>query len=80
MKAGNLLIAFLALAVHPLLSDEPGTSQRRIVFARESTLWTANLDGTKIRKLVKDGRHRQGWKDRFDLPSIGRPLGAPVSD
>jgi TolB protein len=36
-----------------LLSDEPGTSQRRIVFARDSTLWTANLDGTKIRKLVK---------------------------
>jgi TolB protein len=53
MKAGNLLIAFLALAVHPLLSNEPGAPQRRIVFARDSTLWTANLDGTKIRKLVK---------------------------
>jgi TolB protein len=53
MKAGNLLIAFIALAVHPLLADEPGTQQRRIVFSRDSTLWTANLDGTKIRKLVQ---------------------------
>jgi TolB protein len=53
MKAGNLLIAFLALAVHPLVADEPGTRQHRIVFSRDSTLWTANLDGTKIRKLVK---------------------------
>jgi TolB protein len=53
MKAGKLLIAFLALAVHPSLSDEPGIAQRRIVFARDSTLWTACLDGSKIRKLVK---------------------------
>jgi Tol biopolymer transport system component len=53
MKAGKLLIAFLALSVQPVLSDEPDTPQRRIVFARDSTLWTANLDGTKIRKLVK---------------------------
>jgi TolB protein len=52
MKAGNLFIAFLALAVHPLFSDEPGIAQRRIVFARASALWTANLDGSKIRKLV----------------------------
>jgi TolB protein len=52
MKAGYLLFAFLALAQHPLLSEEAGTPQRRIVFARDSSIWTANLDGTKIRKLV----------------------------
>jgi Tol biopolymer transport system component len=78
MKAGNLLIAFLALAVHPLLSDEPGTSQRRIVFARESTLWTANLDGTKIRKLVKGANpciSPDGRKVAFTMsPSGGKEV------
>ena len=52
MKTGFLPLAFLTLAIGSLLSKEPGGPQRRIVFARDSTLWTANLDGTKMRKLT----------------------------
>jgi len=52
-KAGFLLSALLMLALDASLSEEPGPAQRRIVFARDSTIWTANLDGTKVRKLVK---------------------------
>jgi len=53
MKSGFLALALLALAIGSLLSEEPGGPQRRIVFARDSTLWTANLDGTKMRKLTR---------------------------
>ena len=35
------------------ISAEPGAPQTRIAFARDSNLWTTNLDGTKTRKLVK---------------------------
>lgn len=52
MKAGFLCVAFLALVLHSSLSEETGSSQRRIVFARDSSIWTANLDGTKMRKLI----------------------------
>ena len=70
MKAGYLLVAFLALGTHPLLSEEPGTPQRRLVFARDSTIWTANLDGTKIRKLVRGDNpciSRDGSKVAFTM-------------
>jgi TolB protein len=78
MKAGNLLIAFLALAVQTLFSDESGSRQRRIVFARDSTLWTANLDGSQTRKLVKGADpciSPDGQKVAFTIsPSDGKEV------
>lgn len=53
MKTGFLLFALLALTTRASISEVAGAPQRRIVFARDSTLWTANLDGTKMRKLTK---------------------------
>jgi TolB protein len=53
MKAGFLLFAVLLLATRASISEVAGAPQRRIVFTRNSTLWTANLDGTKMRKLIK---------------------------
>jgi TolB protein len=53
VKSTLLLVALLALAFHPSLSEESGPPQRRIVFVRDSTIWIANFDGTNIRKLVK---------------------------
>ena len=53
MKASFLLLALLALTIGWSLSEEPVQPQRRIAFARNSTLWTANLDGSKARKLTK---------------------------
>jgi TolB protein len=52
MKAGFLCVVFLALVLHSSLSEEPAIQQRRIAFARDSSIWTANLDGTKMRKLT----------------------------
>ena len=54
MKAEFLLFAALLLTARASISEVAGTPQRRIVFARGSTLWTANLDGTKMRKLNGD--------------------------
>jgi TolB protein len=53
MKASFLLLALFALSIGWSLSEEPVQPQRRIAFARNSTLWTANLDGSKARKLTK---------------------------
>jgi Tol biopolymer transport system component len=53
MKASFLFLAFLALTIGPSLSQEPVRPQRRIAFARDSTLWIAILDGGKARKLTK---------------------------
>jgi WD40-like Beta Propeller Repeat len=52
MQTGFLIFALLALSVRLSLSEEPG-SQRRLVFARDPTIWIGNLDGTKMRKLVR---------------------------
>ena len=52
MKAGFLRFAFLALVLHLSFSEEPAAPQRRIAFTRDSSVWIANLDGTKMRKLV----------------------------
>jgi TolB protein len=52
-KARFLLVAFLVLALRPSLCAEPGTALRRIAFARDSTIWTANADGTEVRKLIR---------------------------
>ena len=53
MNTRFLLFALLALAVHSSLSVEPGAPQRRIVFVRDSNIWTANLDGSQARKLIR---------------------------
>jgi Tol biopolymer transport system component len=53
MNTRFLLFALLALAIHSSLSVETGTPQRRIVFVRDSNIWTANLDGSQARKLTK---------------------------
>jgi TolB protein len=53
MKTRFLLSALLALAIHSSLSAEPGARQRRLVFDRDSNIWTANLDGSKPRKLIR---------------------------
>jgi TolB protein len=52
MKAGFLRFAFLALVLHSSFSEEPAAPQRRIAFTRDSSVWIANLDGTKTRKLI----------------------------
>jgi TolB protein len=53
MKAGFLLLTLLFLAIRSSFCQEPGGAQGRIAFARDSTIWTANVDGTKPRKLAK---------------------------
>ena len=53
MNTRFLLFALLALAIHSSLSVEPGVPPRRLVFARDSDIWTANLDGSKARKLIR---------------------------
>jgi TolB protein len=53
MKAEFLLFAVLLLTTRASISEIASAPQRRIVFTRDSTLWTANLDGTKMRKLIK---------------------------
>jgi TolB protein len=53
MKTRFLLFALLALAIHSSLSLESGAPQRPLVFVRDSDIWTANLDGSKARKLVR---------------------------
>jgi TolB protein len=55
MNTRFLLFALLVLAIHSSLSVEPVTPQRRLVFVRDSNIWTANLDGSKPRKLLKGG-------------------------
>jgi TolB protein len=52
-NARFLLVGLLAVALHPSVCKEPGKAQRRIAFTRDSTLWTANADGTEVRKLIK---------------------------
>jgi TolB protein len=47
------LVALLGLALDPSFCQEPGKAQRRIAFARDSMIWTANADGTEVRKLAK---------------------------
>jgi TolB protein len=47
------LFALLVLAIHSSLSEETGAPQRRIVFVRDSNIWTANLDGSKAKKLIR---------------------------
>jgi TolB protein len=53
MNIRFLLFALLALAIHSSLSVETGAPQGRIVFVRDSNIWTANLDGSKERKLIR---------------------------
>jgi TolB protein len=53
MNTRFLLFALLALAIHSSLSVETGAPQRRIVFVRDSNIWTTNLDGSKERKLTR---------------------------
>jgi TolB protein len=54
MNTRLLLFALLdALAIHSSLAVETGALQRRIVFVRDSDIWTANLDGSKERKLIR---------------------------
>jgi TolB protein len=53
MNTRFLIFALLALAIHSSLSVESGAPQRRIVFVRDSNIWTANLDGSKERKLIR---------------------------
>jgi TolB protein len=52
-KALFVVIALLGLALHPLFCQEPVRAQRRIAFARDSMILTANADGTEVRKLIK---------------------------
>jgi TolB protein len=53
MNIRFLLFALLALAIHSSPSVETGAPQGRIVFVRDSNIWTANLDGSKERKLIR---------------------------
>jgi TolB protein len=53
MNIRFLLFALVTLAIHSSLSVEPAAPQRRIVFVRDSNIWTANLDGSKPRKLIR---------------------------
>jgi TolB protein len=52
-KIRFLLVILLGLALHPSFCGEPQKAQRRIAFDRDSTIWTANSDGTAVRKLTK---------------------------
>src|ERR1700722_1817506 len=67
MNAGFLLFALLAFSLELSLSEELAAPQKRIAFVRDSSLWIANLDGSKTRKLV-----------RGDNPSIS-PDGTKVA-
>jgi len=77
-KAWFLFIAFLGLGFHPLFCAEPGTAQRRIAFARDSMIWTANADGTEVRKLIKGADPNispDGTKVAFTMsPSGGKQV------
>jgi TolB protein len=53
MNTRFLFFTLFALSIHSSLSEEPGAAQRRIVFVRDSSIWIANLDGSKSRKLVR---------------------------
>ena len=53
MNTRFLLFALLAFAIHSSLSLETGAALRRIVFVRDSYIWTANLDGSQPRKLIR---------------------------
>jgi TolB protein len=53
MNTRFIFFALLALAIHSSLSVETGALQRRIVFVRDSNIWTTNLDGSKERKLIR---------------------------
>jgi len=74
-KAGFLLFTPLALAISSLC-EEAGTPLRRVAFVRDAAIWTANLDGTKMRKLI-DGDNPcispDGTKVAFTMsPSRGK--------
>jgi TolB protein len=43
----------LQLAFYSSFCEEPGRAQHRVAFTRDSTIWTANADGTEVRKLIK---------------------------
>ncbi len=53
LKAEFLVFSLLVLAVQASVGEDPGQSQRRIAFTRDATIWVANLDGSKMRKLMK---------------------------
>jgi TolB protein len=77
-KAWFLLIVFLGLGLHPTFCAEPGRAQRRIAFARDSMIWTANADGTEVRKLINGADPNispDGTKVAFTMsPSGGKEL------
>src|SRR5580704_10554065 len=78
MNTRFLIFALLALAIHSSLSVECVAPQRRIVFVRDSNSWTANLDGSKERKLIR-GADRcispDGQKVAFTIsPAGGKEL------
>jgi TolB protein len=51
-KGGFFFFAFLALAIHSARCEEAGAPPRRVAFVRDTAIWTANLNGTKLRKLI----------------------------
>jgi TolB protein len=77
-KTWFLLILFLGLGLHPSFCAEPGRAQRRIAFARDSMIWTANADGTEVRKLINGADPNispDGTKVAFTMsPSGGKEL------
>jgi TolB protein len=77
-KGRFLLVALLGLALHASFCAEPGRAQRRIAFARDSMIWTANADGTEVRKLINGADPNispDGTKVAFTMsPSGGKQL------
>jgi TolB protein len=77
-KARFLLVALLGLTLHPSFCEEVGRAQRRIAFARDSMIWTANADGTEVRQLIKGADPSispDGTKVAFTMsPSEGKEL------
>ena len=77
-KAWFLLVVFLGLGLHPSFCAEPGRAQRRIAFDRDSMIWTANADGTEVRKLINGADSNispDGSKVAFTMsPSGGKEL------
>jgi TolB protein len=73
MNTRFVIFALLLLAIHSSLSGEP-EAQSRVVFARDSDIWIANLDGTKVRKSTKGADpciSPDGRKVAFTMSSAG---------
>ena len=73
-RAGLLLAGALVLGMNASFSAETGPLQPKIAFERDSTVWIANIDGTKARKLIRGTDSRiapDGTKVAFTMTPPG---------